>query len=206
MSARARGQGSNKDLTGIDGPVRLLLERVAGPAASATPDLEAIGAAILDLAADLDYVMPWVRRLGDTAGSLPIPVPARGPRLTLVHRPERQMSALHDHGTWVAISPIMGQETHRRYSVAGPGWTARPQLVEVRSLVAGDVLTLMPPNDTHDHGHMAGHGTPAHVLILTGDDQTRFARNEWDLATGRHRVLGPGASGRWLASEPMPHA
>ena len=29
---------------------------------------------------------------------------------------------------------------------------------------------------------------------------------EWDLATGRHRLLHPGVSGRWLASEPMPDA
>ena len=206
MSARARGRGSKDDLAGIDGPVRRLLERIAEPAASATPDLEAVGAAMLDLAADLDYVMPWVRRLGETAGSLPIHVPARGPRLSLVHRPEGQLSALHDHGTWVAISPITGEETHRRYRAGAPGATARPELVEVRSLVMGDVLTLLPPDDVHDHGHLAGHGSPAHVLILTGDDQTRFTRTEWDLATGRHRILGPGASGRWLASEPMPDA
>ena len=62
----------DQSLAGMDGPVRLLLERIAGPAAAEVPDLEAIGAAIADLAADLDYVMPWVRRLGDRAGSLPI--------------------------------------------------------------------------------------------------------------------------------------
>ena len=39
---------------------------------------------------------------------------------------------------------------------------------------------------------------------MTGDDQTRFRRNEWDLTTGRHRVLEPGDGGRWLASQPMP--
>ena len=31
---------------------------------------------------------------------------------------------------------------------------------------------------------------------MTGDDQTRFRRNEWDLATGRHRILEPGDGGR----------
>ena len=45
---------------------------------------------------------------------------------------------------------------------------------------------------------------PKRVLIMTGDDQTRYTRNEWDLATGRRRILHPGETGRWLASEPMP--
>jgi predicted metal-dependent enzyme (double-stranded beta helix superfamily) len=206
MSARGTERGSNENLAGIDGPVRLLLERIAGPAAAEAPDLKAIGAAIADLAADLDYMMLWVRRLGDEAGSLPIHAPTRGPRLSLVHRPEGQMSALHDHGTWVAISPIIGREMHRRYRVDSKDPTALPQLVEVRALEAADVVTLLPPDDVHDHGHVAGQGPPAHVLILTGDDQTRFARHEWDPATGRHRVLNPGEAGRRLASEPMPDA
>jgi hypothetical protein len=63
---------------------------------------------------------------------------------------------------------------------------------------------MLPPDDLHDHGHIAGRGAPAYVLILTGDDQTLFERNEWDLVTGRHRILRPGDGGRWLASEPMP--
>ena len=33
------------DLAGLDGPVRRFFERIAGPAAAATPDLEAIGSA-----------------------------------------------------------------------------------------------------------------------------------------------------------------
>ena len=64
--------------------------------------------------------------------------------------------------------------------------------------------TLLPPDDLHDHGHLAGQGEPAHVLIMTGDDQSLFTRNEWDLATGRHRVLEPGDRGRWLATQPWP--
>jgi hypothetical protein len=51
---------------------------------------------------------------------------------------------------------------------------------------------------------VAGHGAPAYVLILTGDDQARFERNESDAATGRHRVLAAGEIGRWLASDPWP--
>ena len=193
-------------LSGLDEPVRALFERIAGPAAATTPDLGAIGAALVDLAADVDYLAPWVERLGDVNGALPIHAPARGPRLMLVHRLEGQMGAIHDHATWVAISPILGLETHRRYRVVGEGPAARAELAESLALEPSRVVTLLPPDDLHDHGHLAGHGRPAYVLIMTGDDQTRFTRNEWDLATGRHRLLLPGDGGRWLASQPMPDA
>lgn len=190
----------------MDAPVRSLFERIAAPAAAPSPDLGAIGAALRDLALDADYLAPWVARLGDEGGGLPIHAPERGPRLVLVHRPEGQMGAIHDHGTWVAISPIVGLETHRRYRVVGAGPAARPEVVEVLALRPSDFATLLPPEDLHDHGHLAGNGVPACVLIMTGDDQTRFRRNEWDAATGRHRILEPGDIGRFLASQPMPSA
>ena len=98
-------------------PVRALFERIAGPAATPTPDLAAIGAALTALAADVDYLGAWVTRLGDINGALPIHAPASGPRLMIVHRSAGKMSAVHDHGTWVAISPIVGIETHRRWRV-----------------------------------------------------------------------------------------
>jgi predicted metal-dependent enzyme (double-stranded beta helix superfamily) len=197
--------------TPADEPVRSLFARISGPAAGRAPDLAAIGAALVDLATDVDYLGSWVARLGDVDGALPIHAPARGPRLMIVHRTEGNMSAVHDHGTWVAISPIVGLETHRRWRVVG-GTTAaggqsepaRLELAERLGLEPAQAATLLPPDDLHDHGHLAGNGRPAYVLILLGDDQTRFARNEWDLATGRHRVLAPGVAGRWLASEPMP--
>jgi len=190
--------------TMLDAPVRTLFEQIAGPAAAAEPDLEAIGSALLGLASDLDYLASWIARLGDTSGALPIHAPARGPRLMLVHRREAQMGAIHDHGTWVAISPVVGLETHRRYRVVGEGATAHPVVAEALALEPSHVTTLLPPDDLHDHGHLSGHGDPAYVLIMTGDDQRRFTRNEWDLATGRHRLLRPGDGGRWLAAEPMP--
>jgi predicted metal-dependent enzyme (double-stranded beta helix superfamily) len=188
----------------LDAPVRALVERVAaadGPA----PDLEAIGAALVELARDIDYLGPWVARLGGRSGALPIHDPDTGPRLTLVHRTEGQMSAVHDHGVWVAIAPITGLETHRRWRVDRPvGAHPTIELAEQLDLVGGTVATLLPPDDVHDHGHLVGRGSPAHVLVLLGDRQTRHARNEWDLATGRHRVLVPGDGGRWIASEPFP--
>jgi len=194
------------DLTGLDAPVRTLFERIAGPAADPRPDLALIGAALVELAGDLDYVGRWVSALGDVSGALPIHAPARGPRLMIVHRREGQMGAVHDHSTWVAISPIAGLETHRRYQVirAADDGRARLELAERLALRPSEAATLLPPDDLHDHGHLAGHGQPAYVLIMTGDDQATFARSEWDLATGRHRILQPGDRGRWLASQPWP--
>jgi predicted metal-dependent enzyme (double-stranded beta helix superfamily) len=191
----------------LDPPVRQLLERIAGPAASATPDLPAIGAALTDLAADTDYLAAWIQRLDGRTGALPIHAPDRGPRLTLVHRLEGQMSAVHDHGTWVAISPIRGTETHRRWRrLEADRSSPRIELAEDRGLVRAEVATLLPPDDVHDHGHLVGRGDPAYILILLGDAQVRYRRNEWDLATGRHRILEPGDGGRWIATEPWPAA
>jgi predicted metal-dependent enzyme (double-stranded beta helix superfamily) len=190
--------------TTVDLPVRELLERIAGPAAQPTPDLASIGAALSALASDADYLGRWIDRLGGRSGAQPIHAPERGPRLTLVHRPEGEMSAVHSHGTWVAISPIVGVETHRRWRIVGTGANPGIELAEDLALEAAQVATLLPPDDIHDHGHLAGRGSPAYALILLGDDQTKFTRTEWDLATGRSRVLVPGDGGRWLASEPMP--
>ncbi len=190
----------------MDAPVRSLFRRIAGPVAAAQPDLHAIGSALADLAGDADYLASWVARLGGQSGSVAIHAPARGPRLLLVHRGEGEIGAIHDHGTWVAISTISGLETHRRYRLVGEGSAARPEVVEQRSLRAADVATLLPPDDIHDHGHLAGQGTPAFVLILTGDDQRLFTRSEWDGVTGARRILAPGDIGRFLASDPVPDA
>ncbi len=208
MSSPSAGRASSVEVgqggpAAPDEPVRRLLHRIAAPAALAIPDLASIGAALAELAADLDYVTTWVDRLGDRNGLLPVHAPGRGPRLTIVHRQEGRLSAVHDHGTWVAISPVSGLETHRRYRFTD-GPVSRPEIAEVTALGPAQVATLLPPDDVHDHGHVAGHGRPAYVLILTGDDQTRFERNEWDAATGRHRVLPAGVIGRWLASDPWP--
>jgi predicted metal-dependent enzyme (double-stranded beta helix superfamily) len=189
----------------LDAPVRGLFEHVAVATAGASPDLDAIAGALGDLARDTDYLGPWVDRLGARSGSLPIHQPDDGPRLMLVHRTEGQMSAVHDHGTWVGIAAITGLETHRRWRVRHVDGSAPAiELAEQLGLGAGQVATMLPPDDVHDHGHLIGHGSPAYTLVLLGDRQTRHARNEWDLATGRHRVLVPGDGGRWVSTEPFP--
>ena len=48
MSVDARA-GIAGELAGLDEPVRAFFERIAGPAAAASPELATIGAALLDL-------------------------------------------------------------------------------------------------------------------------------------------------------------
>lgn len=189
----------------LDGPVRHLFERVADAVADGTPDLPAIAEAMIGLAADHDYLAPRVRDLGERSGSVGIHVPARGPRLMLVHRREGQMGAIHDHGCWVGLAPISGIETHRRFRLrATAGGLARLELLSEQAVRAGEAVTMLAPDDVHAHGHAPGNGEAAYVLILTGDDQRLYRRTEWEAATGRARVLDPGDGGRWLESEPFP--
>ena len=66
---------------------------------------------------------------------------------------------------------------------------------------------MLQPDDTHSHGHVAGHRViPPTSLIMTGDNQRVFRRTEWDTPTGRSRTLEPGDGGRWIDSEPFPVA
>lgn len=191
------------DLSTVDSPLRALFEVVAMADRPGDPDLGAIGRAMVELARDHDYLMPKVAELGDTTGILRLLVPERGPRLMLVHRREGEISAVHDHGCWVALAPIVGVETHRLYRVVGSGEQARLERISEQAVAHGDSATIVPPDDLHDHGHLVGQGDAAYVLIMTGDDQNRFVRQEWDLATGRHKVLPVGERGRFLASEPF---
>jgi predicted metal-dependent enzyme (double-stranded beta helix superfamily) len=186
-------------------PVRTLFERVADAIAGGSPDLAAIAQGLIDLARDHDFLAPLVRDLGDTSGSVGLHVPARGPRLMLVHRREGQMGAIHDHGCWVGLAPVTGIETHRWFRrTANADQLARLELATEQRVAPGHAVTMLAPEDVHAHGHVAGSGDPAYVLIMTGDDQRLYRRNEWDAASGRARVLEPGDGGRWLESEPFP--
>ena len=78
MTAVDRPAVSEADLASLDASVRDLFERVERLNDAAMPDLEAIGAALVELAADLDYWTPWVERLGDVNGALPIHAPRAG--------------------------------------------------------------------------------------------------------------------------------
>jgi predicted metal-dependent enzyme (double-stranded beta helix superfamily) len=187
----------------VDGPVRGLFEAIAPYADPRAPDLARIADALVGLARDHDYLAPRISELGDTSGQLALHRPDRGPRLTLVHRRTGQMSAVHDHGVWVAIASIVGIETHRHYRRASTVDRERVEVVEDLALAPASCATLLPPDDIHAHGHVTGRGEAAYVLILLGDDQFAHRRSEWDPATGRRRTLEPGDHGRWLSTEPF---
>ena len=189
----------------MDAPVRRLFEQVAPALSARTPDVASVATALVGFARDLDYLMPRIRTLGERRGGTGIHAPERGTRLMLVHRGEGQMSAIHDHGCWVVLVPVTGVETHRHFRAhASRGELARLELATELALGTGDAATMLAPDDTHSHGHVAGSGDPAYVLIMLGDDQRFYRRSEWDTVTGRRRILEIGDAGRWLDSEPFP--
>lgn len=72
--------------------------------------------------------------------------PERGPRLVLVHRPERVMAYLHSRQRWVGITPVRGVETHQRWDgVRHQDGRAEMSLADERALRRGDAATLVPP-------------------------------------------------------------
>lgn len=180
----------------MDGPVREFFERLEPLAAAPQPDMPAIGGLLVDLSRDSEYLDHHIERVREGGGK-PIYAPERGPRLLIVHRGEGQMGAIHSHKVWVAIAPIVGTETHRLYAV---GDKRKAALTEELHLDAQsrEFATLLPPNDVHAHGHVRGIGDPAFCLILTGDNQVLFEREQYDSATGDCMPLPPGNAGDWL--------
>ena len=192
------------DLASMDAPVRRLFERIAPALNGSTPDVALVATALIEFAGDHDYLMPRIRALGERKGGAGIHAPERGTRLMLVHRAEGQMSAIHDHGCWVALAPVTGVETHRHFRTRVSGTElARLELATERAVQSGEAVTMLTPEDTHAHGHIAGSGEPAYVLIMLGDDQRFYRRSEWDTVTGQRRTLEVGDAGRWLDSEPF---
>jgi hypothetical protein len=61
--------------------------------------------------------------------------------------------------------------------------------------VPGQAAVVIPPNDVHSHGHAGGDEPVPYTLIVTGEDQLRFARREYDLVAGTYRDLPPGDFG-----------
>lgn len=48
------------------------------------------------------------------------------------------------------------------------------RLTDEHALRRGDVATLFPPYDVHNHGHDAGSGPSPYSLILLGDEMLVF--------------------------------
>ena len=117
----------------------------------------------------------------------------------LVHRPEGVMAYTHSHQCWVALAPVSGVETHQRWhAVRHENGQAELSLADERALRRGDVATLVPPHDVHNHGHVTGTGTgpSPYSLILLGDNLLAFEREEYDPQRGTWRTLAPGDPGR----------
>ena len=188
----------------LDAPVRELLERIAPHTDLASPGLTELGMALAAAAADHDYLAPRISAWEPGRPIVPLHVPERGPRINLVHRETGQMGAVHDHAVWVVLAPISGIESHRQWQPRDPEEPARLELLSDGGIAAPGYVAMQPPHDIHDHGHRLGVGDAAYLLIMTGDDQFAYRRNEWDPDTGRHRVLEPGDRGRWLSTEPWP--
>jgi predicted metal-dependent enzyme (double-stranded beta helix superfamily) len=187
-------------LAALDSPIRTLFERLEPLAAAPTPDMPAIAALLRETAQDQEYFAHHIDRVRDFSGGKPIHMPERGPRLMIVHRLNGQMGAVHSHKVWVAITPLEGVETHRLYDVTRKteDGHATLKLKEERHVGAGDSVTLLPPEDVHAHGHVEGIGDAAYLLILSGDNQVAYEREEYDPATGDWRPLKAGDGGSWL--------
>lgn len=176
----------------MDAPVREFLDKLEA-LSDPKPDVAGIGAALATLASDSEYFASMIAQIDpEQNGGFPLHVPERGPRLFFLHRPRGVMSAVHSHGTYIAVACVAGTETHQRFTVSEAGAAS---VAEEVLLGPSEVVTLTPPDDIHSHGHTLGHGDPPYSLILTGDDQLQFPRREFDVAAGTSKELPPGDFG-----------
>src|SRR5262249_28519200 len=180
------------------GPVRHLMAQLEELRPGGVPGMDEVGRLLMELAADEEYFAPLIAQLpAGSPGGHWLAKPERGPRLVLVHRPEGVMAYTHSHRCWVAISPVRGVETHQHWNaVRHADGHAELSLADERALRRGDVATLIPPDDVHNHGHVRGTGPSPYSLILLGDDMLLFEREEYDPDRGRWRGLAAGDPGR----------
>jgi predicted metal-dependent enzyme (double-stranded beta helix superfamily) len=182
----------------LPGPPRRFLTQLNELHGTGILDMDKVGQLLVELAADGDYLGPLIADIPpESPGGRWLIKPERGPRLVLFHRPEGVMAYTHSHRCWVAIAPVRGVETHQRWdAVRHEDGRAELRLAEERAMNRGDVATLTPPGDIHNHGHVAGSGPSPYSLILLGDDMYLSEREEYDPEKGTWRKLAPGDPGR----------
>jgi hypothetical protein len=182
----------------LSSPLRHFLARLDDLGAGNAPDMGQVGRALVELAADEEYFAPLIAQIpAEAPGVHWLVQPDRGPRLVLVHRPEGVMAYTHSHRCWVAIAPVRGVETHQHWhAVRHHGGRAELNLADEQALRRGDVATLVPPDDVHNHGHIPGTGPSPYSLILLGDNMLLFDREEYDQERGTWRALAPGDPGQ----------
>jgi len=180
------------------GPVRHFLAQLDEVRSGEAADMDEVGRLLAELAADEEFFAPLIAQMPAESTDVHwLAQPDRGPRLVLVHRPEGVMACTHSHRCWVGIAPVRGVETHQRWhAVRHENGRAELTLAEERALRRGDVATLVPPHDVHNHGHVAGSGPAPYSIILLGDDMLLFAREEYDPEQGTWQRLAPGDPGQ----------
>jgi predicted metal-dependent enzyme (double-stranded beta helix superfamily) len=195
---RGAGLSGQEGIGGLPGPLRHFVDRLDELRSAEVVDMDQVGRLLVELAADEEFSGPLIAQLPSASpGNRWLIRPERGPRLVLVHRPEGVMGYTHSHRCWVGIAPVRGVETHQRWdAVRQDGDRADVRLMEERALVRGDVATLVPPRDVHNHGHVAGSGPSPYSLILLGDNMLLFDREEYDPERGTWRALAAGDPGR----------
>ncbi len=182
----------------LPSPLRRFLAGLDEQRSGGVPDMNEVGRLLVELAADEEFFAPLIDQIPVAApGDRWLIKPDRGPRLVLVHRPEGVMGYTHSHRCWVGIAPVRGVETHQRWdAVRRDHGRAELHLADERAMVRGDVATLVPPGDVHNHGHVVGSGPSPYSLILLGDDMLLFEREEYDPDQGTWQALPPGDPGR----------
>ena len=182
----------------LPGPLQQFVDRLNELRSADVVDMDQVGRLLVELAVDEAFFDPLIAQIpSGSPGSRWLVKPERGPRLVLVHRPDGVMGYTHSHRCWVGIAPVRGVETHQRWdAVCHTDGAAELRLANERALVQGDVATLVPPRDVHNHGHVVGSGPSPYSLILLGDDMLLFDREEYDPELGTWRALAPGDPGR----------
>jgi predicted metal-dependent enzyme (double-stranded beta helix superfamily) len=179
-------------------PLRQFLAQLDELRSGDIPDMDKVGRLLAELATDEEYFAPLIAQIpAESPGVHWLAKPERGSRLVLVHRPEGVMAYTHSHRCWVAIAPVRGVETHQHWNaVRLPGGRAELSLADEQTMHRGDAVTLVPPDDVHNHGHVLGTGPSPYSLILLGDDMLLFEREEYDPELGTWRGLAAGDPGR----------
>lgn len=182
----------------LAGPLRNLADQLATLRSQDPVDMDRVGQLLVELTADKEFFSPLIAEMpAAVQGDRWLIRPEHGPRLVLLHRPEGVMGYPHSHRCWVAITPVRGVETHQQWdAVRRQDGRAEVHLADKRALVHGDVATLVPPRDVHNHGHVVGSGPSPYSLILLGDDMLQFDREEYDVERGMWRTLVAGDPGR----------
>ena len=182
----------------LPSPLRHFMAELDERSSGEALDMDQAGRLLVELATNEEFFAPLIDQIpAGSPGVHWLVQPERGPRLVLVHRPEGVMAYTHSHHCWVALAPVRGVETHQRWhSVRHEDGQAELSLADEHALRRGDAVTLIPPHDVHNHGHVAGTGPTPYSLILLGDDMLLFEREEYDLERGTWQRLAPGDPGR----------